>query len=188
MGSIHYTIAKFYRINGGSTQLKGVTPDIELPTLIDVTELGEKNDPNALKWDKIKQIDYKPYANPSAYVKSLREMYQNRIQDDPVFRVIESERQRYQKLKEENFISVNLAKRRQMFDEDEKIALDNTNIRLKAMGHPEVKSKKDLPANFEFADPILLETVNIASDYANMVRLDSIQSESGTRRLADSSR
>lgn len=56
-----------------------------------------------------------------------------------------------------------------MFDEDEKITLKNTNIRLKAMHKKEVKSVKDLPDDFEYDDPILQETVNITSDYSDML-------------------
>ena len=170
LGSIHYTIAKFYRINGGSTQLRGVTPDIEMPTLIDVGELGEKSEPNALKWDKISKAEYDRYSDPSEYVSDLVSKYTKRIENDPVFNVIKSERERYYKLKSNKVITVNFEKRKKLFEEDEKTALNNTNIRLKAMGKDPVKSVKDLPSDFEYDDPILLETVNIASDYADMLK------------------
>ena len=169
LGSIHYTIAKFYRINGGSTQLKGVTPDIAMPTLIDVTEFGEKTEPNALNWDKIAPSKYQKYSDPSFFVKDLMALHEKRISTDPVFKVIQSERDRYYKLKNSKTLTLNFEERKKMFDEDEKITLKNTNIRLKAMHKKEVKSVKDLPDDFEYDDPILQETVNITSDYSDMI-------------------
>lgn len=169
LGSIHYTIAKFYRINGGSTQLKGVTPDIAMPTLIDVTEFGEKTEPNALNWDKIAPSKYQKYSDPSFFVKDLMALHEKRISTDPVFKVIQSERDRYYKLKNSKTLTLNFEERKKMFDEDEKITLKNTNIRLKAMHKKEVKSLKDLPDDFEYDDPILQETVNITSDYSDML-------------------
>lgn len=169
LGSIHYTIAKFYRINGGSTQLKGVTPDIAMPTLIDVTEFGEKTEPNALNWDKIAPSKYQKYSDPSFFVKDLMSLHEKRISTDPVFKVIQSERERYYKLKNSKTLTLNFEERKKMFDEDEKITLKNTNIRLKAMHKKEVKSVKDLPDDFEYDDPILQETVNITSDYSDML-------------------
>lgn len=169
LGSIHYTIAKFYRINGGSTQLKGVTPDIAMPTLIDVTEFGEKTEPNALNWDKIAPSKYQKYSDPNFFVKDLMTLHEKRISTDPVFKVIQSERDRYYKLKNSKTLTLNFEERKKMFDEDEKITLKNTNIRLKAMHKKEVKSVKDLPDDFEYDDPILQETVNITSDYSDML-------------------
>lgn len=169
LGSIHYTIAKFYRINGGSTQLKGVTPDIAMPTLIDVTEFGEKTEPNALNWDKIAPSKYQKYSDPSFFVKDLMALHEKRISTDPVFKVIQSEGDRYYKLKNSKTLTLNFEERKKMFDEDEKITLKNTNIRLKAMHKKEVKSVKDLPDDFEYDDPILQETVNITSDYSDML-------------------
>lgn len=169
LGSIHYTIAKFYRINGGSTQLKGVTPDIAMPTLIDVTEFGEKTEPNALNWDKISPSKYQKYSDPNFFVKDLMALHEKRISTDPVFKVIQSERDRYYKLKNSKTLTLNYDERKKLFDEDEKITLKNTNIRLKAMHKAEVKSVKDLPDDFEYDDPILQETVNITSDYSDML-------------------
>lgn len=165
-GSIHYTIAKFYRINGGSTQLNGVTPDIELPTLIDVSELGERTEPNALRWDRISSANYDQLIDNSQFVGQLKNNYLQRTKDDPVFNVIKDERQRYFKLKEKNYLSLKYTDRKAQFDADEKIQLEHTNIRLQAMNKPKLKSIKDLPDDFEFDDPILKACVDIASDYA----------------------
>lgn len=176
-GSIHYTIAKFYRINGGSTQLRGVTPDITLPTLIDVTEFGEKSEPNALEWDSIKPSEYDRYisaANITNIVKELEKKHNQRIAADPVFNVIKSEQERYAKLKAKKVLSINYDKRLKLFKEDEAVNLANTNTRLKAMGKDPVKNVKDIPDDFVFDDPLLKACVNIASDFSAIVKEQNI--------------
>ena len=91
-----------------------------------------------------------------------------------MFKVIQDERDRYFKLKRAKVLPLNYEKRKAMFDEDERINLEHTNIRLKAMGKDEVKSVKDLPDNFEYDDPILQATVNIASDYTKDLEKDGV--------------
>ncbi len=57
-GSIKFTIQKFYRINGGATQLKGVIPNIILPDIYDTIDIGEREIDNAMAWDEIKRQSY----------------------------------------------------------------------------------------------------------------------------------
>lgn len=62
LGTVKLTLQKFYRINGGATQLKGVAPDIVLPDRLEYLKFREKDNPNALVWDEIKKADYKPWS------------------------------------------------------------------------------------------------------------------------------
>ncbi|WP_298299320.1 carboxy terminal-processing peptidase [Hydrotalea sp.] len=57
-GAVKLTFQKFYRINGGSTQLKGVTPDVVIPDLYDYMKMREKDNPAALPWDEIAKVTY----------------------------------------------------------------------------------------------------------------------------------
>lgn len=166
LGSIHYTIAKFYRINGGSTQLKGVEPDIYLPTLMDKEKIGESSEPNALPWDKINAVSYDGYLNIDAYVQSLTNLSQQRTKDNVFFKVTASDLERYQELKAKKVISVNLEERKALKKEDDEYQLKTTNMRLKAMNEKPVAKVKDLPEDFEFEDAVLNETVAIAADFA----------------------
>lgn len=166
LGSIHYTIAKFYRINGGSTQLKGVEPDIYLPTLMDKEKIGESSEPNALPWDKINAVSYDGYLNIDAYVQSLTNLSQQRTKDNVFFKVTASDLERYQELKAKRVISVNLEERKALKKEDDEYQLKTTNMRLKAMNEKPVAKVKDLPEDFEFEDAVLNETVAIAADFA----------------------
>lgn len=61
LGTVKLTLQKFYRINGGATQLKGVTPDIIIPDRFELLKSREKDNPTALKWDEINKADYKPW-------------------------------------------------------------------------------------------------------------------------------
>ncbi len=75
LGSIKLTLQKFYRVNGGSTQLKGVTPDIVLPDRFESLKFREKDNTLSLPWDEIAKVDYTAWSstvtdNPSAYLKN----------------------------------------------------------------------------------------------------------------------
>ena len=61
LGTLKLTLQKFYRINGGATQIKGVTPDIVLPDALEFRKFREKDNPYALKWDEIPKADYKTW-------------------------------------------------------------------------------------------------------------------------------
>ncbi len=169
MGSIHYTIAKFYRINGGSTQLRGVSPDITLPTLVDDKEFGERSEPNALAWDKIAPATYDKYLNLEAFIPSLKQAYEKRALDNVEFKILKDEMTRYQKLKDSQYLPVNLHKRQEINDKEDKVKLLEVNTRLQIMGKPQIAKLKDLPEDFEFDDPLLNETLNITADFAKQL-------------------
>ena len=63
LGYVKLSLQKFYRINGGSTQLNGVTPDIVLPDRYENLKLREKDNPSALPWDEIPKADYKTWTS-----------------------------------------------------------------------------------------------------------------------------
>lgn len=63
LGTVKLTLQKFYRINGGSTQLRGVTPDIILPDRLEYLKFREKDNPVSLKWDEVKKADYKTWTS-----------------------------------------------------------------------------------------------------------------------------
>lgn len=63
LGTVKLTLQKFYRINGGATQLKGVTPDIILPDRLEYLKFREKDNQMSLPWDEIKKADYKPWVS-----------------------------------------------------------------------------------------------------------------------------
>ncbi|KXK41517.1 MAG: carboxyl-terminal protease [Bacteroidetes bacterium OLB11] len=90
-GSLKLTLQKFYRINGGSTQLKGVTPDIKIPDLYHLIDIGERRDSNSLVWDQIAKAEYKPIVSLVDF-KDLISKSNKRISSDPTFDLIEKKR------------------------------------------------------------------------------------------------
>ena len=63
LGTVKLTLQKFYRINGGATQLRGVTPDVIIPDRYELAKTREKDNPTALSWDEISKADYKPWVS-----------------------------------------------------------------------------------------------------------------------------
>lgn len=87
LGTVKLTLQKFYRINGGSTQLKGVYSDIVLPDQLEYLKVREKDNPDALPWD---EINKSPYSNWDAGydLKVIQQLSNQRVENDPAFKTI----------------------------------------------------------------------------------------------------
>ncbi|NBC99291.1 carboxy terminal-processing peptidase [Atlantibacter hermannii] len=169
LGSVQYTIQKFYRVNGGSTQRKGVTPDIIMPTGNEETETGEKFEDNALPWDSVDAATYVKSGDLTPFGPELLKAHDERIAKDPEFQYIIKDIARYNALKEKrNFISLNLQQREKENDEDDATRLARINDRYKREGKPPLKKLDDLPKDYQEPDPYLDETVHIALDLAKL--------------------
>ncbi len=107
-GALKLTISKFYRVNGDSTQNKGVTSDIVLPSLLNHREIGEESMDNALEFDRITRAKYSPYRNVNdALVTRLAERSEERLQQDEGFARINRLIDRYNERRDEKMISLN---------------------------------------------------------------------------------
>lgn len=110
IGSLKLTIQKFYRVNGGSTQLKGVSPDIVLPDAYEQLEnIGERRDKAALPWDKITAADYKIWDSPPA-LAALRAGSQKRVAANETFKIIKQTGERLKSQQDNNIVSLNETK------------------------------------------------------------------------------
>jgi len=87
LGSLKLTLQKFYRISGGSTQLKGVVPDIVIPDFYEYLKVREKDNPNALPYDEINKANYNIF-QPGFNFQTVENMAKARVANDSVFRVI----------------------------------------------------------------------------------------------------
>lgn len=87
LGTVKLTLQKFYRINGGSTQLRGVTSDIVLPDNLEYLKVREKDDEDALPWD---EINKSPYSNWNAgyNLETIKQLSNQRLENDPTFKLI----------------------------------------------------------------------------------------------------
>lgn len=169
LGSVQYTIQKFYRINGGSTQRKGVTPDIMMPTGNEDRETGEQYEDNALPWDSINAATYVKSGDLTPFGPELLKRHDERIAQDPEFQYIMKDIARYNAMKDKrNIVSLNYAQREKENEEDDAIRLARINDRLKREGKPPLKKLDDLPKDYQEPDPYLDETVHIAVDLAHL--------------------
>jgi carboxyl-terminal processing protease len=87
LGTVKLTLQKFYRINGGSTQLRGVSSDIVLPDQYEYLKVREKDDPDALPWDEIKKSPYTNW-NAGYDLKTIQQLSNQRLENDPTFKLI----------------------------------------------------------------------------------------------------
>ncbi|MFZ1295321.1 MAG: carboxy terminal-processing peptidase [Pseudomonadales bacterium] len=90
-GQLKLTESKFYRISGDSTQHRGVVPDIELPTIYNLSEVGESALENALPWDRIAPVRHRNYQELPSIISTLRERHQAGVEHDPDFQYLEGE-------------------------------------------------------------------------------------------------
>jgi carboxyl-terminal processing protease len=107
-GALKLTISKFYRVNGDSTQTRGVTSDVVLPSLLNHREVGEESMDNALEFDRITRAPYNQYPNVTdAIVQSLQSKSEERVKADKDFGQINRIIERYIERKNEKLISLN---------------------------------------------------------------------------------
>lgn len=110
VGSVKITQQKFYRINGGATQLKGVTPDVLLPDPYELIELGEKEMDNPMPWDEIKKANYTEF-NSINYSNLLKNSTA-RVKKSDQFKLINDQSKEIKSKKDDTKYSVNLEKYR----------------------------------------------------------------------------
>lgn len=109
LGEVKITTQKFYRINGGATQLKGVTPDIILPDPYYLLDQGEKEQDYPMAWDEITPAKYETF-KPSYSLEKLKASSMTRIKSNPGFTILEDAAKRLRKQKDNTVVSLNYDK------------------------------------------------------------------------------
>ncbi|MFU8831073.1 MAG: carboxy terminal-processing peptidase [Wenzhouxiangella sp.] len=112
LGQIKLTMAQFYRIGGGSTQSKGVIPDIVLPSPGNPEDFGESALEFALPWGEIESTDYKPVADLSGLISLARDRHETRARDDAEFKDLFEELAEWEKESERETVSLLLEARK----------------------------------------------------------------------------
>ena len=171
LGSIQYTIAKFYRINGGSTQHRGVLPDIAFPTAINPEDWGESKEENALPWDSIQQAKYTPLNELNKDIEYLTSLYQQRIKDNPEFNYLLEDISIYQAEKDDKTISLNLATRKAKREQRKSKRLLRVNEQLVLLGKEKVTDLDDLSDELDDQDPFLDEAARITFDFISLGKI-----------------
>ena len=178
IGSIKITFQKFYRINGGSTQLKGVTPDISLPDPYSEIDMGERRDKAALQWDEIPAANYET-APQAVSAAPLADLSKKRIASNPSFKLIQENAQKIKAREDDNASSLNEIAFRKSIDELNATSKKMEEIEKKGNPLQIINVKEDLETinqdssriskNADWIknlqkDIYLSETVNILSD------------------------
>ncbi|MCT8537399.1 carboxy terminal-processing peptidase, partial [Glaesserella parasuis] len=165
LGFIQYTIQKFYRINGGSTQIKGVEADIRFPEIINAEKTGEGFEDNALPWDKIPAATYSEVAKARDVVAQLTENHEKRIAKNPEFIALNETIAINKERDDRKFTSLNLASRQEESKADEARRLKDLNARFKREGKKQIKDLEQLPKDYEAPDFFLKETEQMMVDW-----------------------
>ena len=148
-GQINLTMAKFYRVNGSSTQHKGVVPDIEFPTVFSKDKYGESSEPSALPWDTISPSQFSRLASLDEVKSKLFALHQERMKTSVGFKDLQEDIAEFAKREAETSITLNEAQLKKERDEQEAKSLLRENQKRAAKGlaplkKGEIKPKEDI--------------------------------------------
>ena len=176
-GRLRLTMAQFFRVSGGSTQHRGVVPDIVFPTARTGEDHGERSLDNALPWASIPPADFRP-VNANG-VAGLIDRHQARVARDPGFVYLEKRDAELQAQRDEKTVSLLESERRREFEQRQQAQLDARNQYRKTRGLPPLTRKQ--AEEQEELDPeeedeegvskiLVEESARILADYVNANR------------------
>ena len=167
-GQLKLTIAKYYRISGGSTQNLGVVPDIAYPSYIDAEEFGESSQISALPWDQIDATDYKLFSDINKILPELNSSSEKRRNADPEFQYLLDDIKEYNETKNQKYISLNEDVRKQKKEAEDEKEFQRENERRQKKGL-KLLDKGEVPEKSEDENDIFLtETAMIVTDMINL--------------------
>ncbi len=179
-GQIKITESKYYRVNGTSTQNKGVLPDIELPSTWDIESVGESSYPTALSWDVIRPYRHKKFKMDAELIDRVIDRFEFRLSDEPNLNYLKKIRNRYDLNKNKKLLSLNIEDRKIQKELRKSWLLEIENERRLAIGlnafasYDELEKNNDDDNNTNInsinlkSDYQLIETTNIMNDYLNL--------------------
>ncbi len=179
LGKLKYTIAKFFRISGDSTQLRGVTPDILYPAAMSSDKQGERAFDNALPWESIKPAQYKVSGLSALNTPTLRELHEDRVRNDVGFAYLRSEAEAATKIEEKKQFSLKRSEREKTRKELDSQELHRLNLYRESVGEKPFASFEELSEKQNDADPTDIsddrrvkqkEAANIVSDLVQLQR------------------
>jgi carboxyl-terminal processing protease len=168
-GQLKLTIAKYYRINGGSTQNLGVIPDIIFPSYVDPDEFGESSEISALEWDQIESTDYQLYSSLNQMIPELISLSEMRRENDIEFQFLVEDINEYKRSLNEEYISLNSERRtaEKKYDEEKEFQRENERREKKGL---KLLDKGEVPEEIEEEDDdiFLTETAMIVTDMISL--------------------
>lgn len=153
-GQLKLTVAKFYRVSGGSTQHVGVIPDVSFPSQFKHEEVGESSQKNALRWDEIDPVPYHQWnGDMSSIIKKLNASHLARVQSDIQFQNLLEDIREHKERDKQELISLKESIRQKM--------LDDTKAKKEARKEQNDEDEKD-------EDLFLTESARVLSDWIQL--------------------
>ncbi len=166
-GTLHVSTAKFYRINGQSTQLKGVIPDIIYPSFLDLSDYGEDKEDYAMKWDTIEPaeytVTYKGW-NLQTALSQIRKASEKRIAASKKFSWLRKGMKKYELQKEKKSLSLNLEKRWGEYHEEQKLEEEYQNLIKNQTTRQKITNETNQQKKDNDDDFFLDESLNVLLD------------------------
>jgi carboxyl-terminal processing protease len=166
-GQLTVTIGKFYRVTGDSTQNRGVTPDILMPSLISTEEVGESTRESALPWDRIPGVRFEDEVSLAPAVTQLARTHETRSSSDPDFRNLLGDVAAFDRLRKQTAVSLNLKVRQAERDQLDQERLTRENQRRAAHGQKPLASLEELDESTT-VDAVLSEAAQIVADMTTL--------------------
>ena len=179
LGEVKLTVQKFFRVNGGSTQLKGVVPDIILPSNWLYVETGEKEEEFPMEWTQIDPVPFSQKVFSLSGLPKIKEMADARIRNNEVFQVIDQRAKRLKELRDDSEHTLNLdeylaenkkldgedSAYNKLFEREVLTNIQNLPVDMSSINADESKkARNDEWLKSVKKDVYLLETLNIMHD------------------------
>ena len=162
-GQLTVTIGKFYRVTGESTQLRGVAPDLTLPSAISAADVGESVLEHALPWDRIATVPFRALPPEGSLVQTLATEQSDRSTHNADYQWLLANLTSLDSARQEKTLSLNLKKRQLERTAQDQARLSLENTRRQADGLAPVKSIEDIKVSDE-PDVILAQAADIMAD------------------------
>jgi len=165
LGQLTLTIGKYYRVTGESTQHRGVSPDIQLPSHIDAETVGESVRESALPWDTIRTTNFKAGEPLDSAIASLNSQYIERVKTDPDYQYLVDGIQQIEESRLRKSVSLNFDVRQLERTSDLERQLLRENNRREGLGLETVATNEDIDSDL-IPDVNLDKTAEIVTDMA----------------------
>ncbi len=174
-GQLKMTIAKFYRVNGSSTQHRGVQPDIAIPSAVDSAETGESAQKNALPWDEIAATRYRDNRQLATLTPELVRRHQARIANDPDYQAFLHDLEFTRQQRDKTTVSLLESQRRAEREQIEAWQRERENRYRTAKGLPPLKAGDEIPEGKDsvIPDASLEESARIVADLIGLLGSNS---------------
>ena len=177
-GQVKITESKYYRVNGMSTQNKGVLPDIQLPVTWDIDSVGESSYPTAMEWDVIRPYRHNKFNIDSNLFNEVVANYEYRLNEEPNLNYLKKVRDRYDLNKNKRKLSLNLNERKIQKELRKDWLLQIENERRQKVGLAIYSSYEEMQESSDTGitsseinledDYQLIESTNIINDYIEL--------------------